>query len=190
VRTTAPPLEIEAKLRVRDRAALEAALFALGAAPGPTEHETNTLFDDAKGNLVRRGEALRVRETGGRGLLTLKGKANVSRGVKSRVELESDVASPAAVRAILSALRFEASFFYEKRRTVWRFTDPARPVVTVDETPIGLFAEIEGTEDAVRALAAELGIPEDELLHESYVALYRKEREKDPSLPPDMRFRA
>ncbi len=183
-------MEIEAKLRVTDRAALEAALVTLGAAPGPTEHETNTLFDDAKGSLTRRGEVLRVRETEGRGLLTLKGTATVSRGVKSRVEMESEVASGAAVRDILSTLRFEPTFFYEKRRTVWRFADSARPVVTVDETPIGLFAEIEGTEDAVRALAAELGIPERELLHESYVALYRKERERDPTLPADMRFRS
>jgi len=184
------PVEIEAKLRVSDRPALERALAALGAAPGPTEHETNTLFDDASGTLTSRREALRVRETEGRGLLTYKGKARVERGVKTRVELESAVASASSVAAILGALGFSPRFFYEKRRTLWRFPDPARPLVAVDETPLGLFAEIEGSEDAVRTLAKELGIREDELLHDSYAALYLAAREKDPSLPPEMRFRA
>ncbi len=40
----------------------------------------------------------------------------------------------------------------EKRRTPWRFADAAGPLVVVDETPLGLFAEIEGEADAVRAL--------------------------------------
>jgi len=181
-------VEIETKLVVKDRAALERALAGLGALPGPTEHETNTLFDDERLKLQRAGQALRVRETEGRGLLTFKGKASVERGVKSRVELESGVSSAQAVAEVLGALGLVPRFFYEKRRTVWRFADPARPVVVVDETPIGLFAEIEGSEEAVRVLAKELGVPEADLLHESYVALYRKAREKDPSLPPDMRF--
>jgi adenylate cyclase, class 2 len=185
---SAPPLEIEAKLRVKDRGALEARLVELGAEAGPTEHETNELFDDEAATLRSRGGALRVRETDGRGLLTLKGRASVDRGVKSRVELESAVGAPDAVRAILSALGFTPRFFYEKRRTVWRFADPERPLVAVDETPIGLFAEIEGSESAVRALAAELGVAEEELLSESYVALYRAAREADPRLPADMRF--
>jgi adenylate cyclase class 2 len=181
-------LEIEAKLRVKDRAALEAALERLGAVRGPAEHEANTLFDDEARSLARGGEALRVRDTEGRGLLTFKGKASVERGVKARKEVESEVGSPAVVAEILGALGLAPRFFYEKRRTVWRFADPARPLVVVDETPIGLFAEIEGTDASVRALAKELGVAEAELLHDSYVALYRKAREEDPTLPPDMRF--
>jgi adenylate cyclase class 2 len=182
------PLEIEAKLRVKDRAALEAALERLGAVKGPTEHETNTLFDDGELRLARSGRALRVRDTEGRGLLTFKGQAKVDRGVKARTELETAVGSAAAAAEVLRALGFSPRFFYEKRRTVWRFADAARPLVVVDETPIGLFAEIEGTDESVRTLARELGVQDSELLHDSYVALYRKAREKDPALPPDMRF--
>jgi len=183
------PVETEAKLRVRDRALLEERLRALGAVPGPTEHERNTLFDDAKGSLVARGEALRVRETEGRGLLTMKGKATVERGVKSRTELETAVGSADSITRVLLALGYRPRFFYEKRRTLWRFADPARPLVAVDETPIGLFAELEGTDAGVRALAADLGVAEDELLHDSYVSLYATARTQDPALPPDMRFR-
>src|SRR5262249_26339596 len=119
---------------------------------------------------------------------TLKGRAKLEGGVKSRVELESDVASPEVVLQVFGELGFLPRFRYEKRRKVWRFEDPARPIVVVDETPIGLFAEIEGDEPGVRALARELGLGEGEFLPQSSVALYRAARAKDPSLPPDMRF--
>ncbi|MEO8056252.1 MAG: adenylate cyclase, partial [Acidobacteriota bacterium] len=66
--------------------------------------------------------------------------------------------------------------------------DPSRPVVVVDETPLGLFAEIEGTEAAVRATAVELGVAEADFIAESYIALWLAAREKDPSLPEDMVF--
>ena len=96
----------------------------------------------------------------GRGLLTFKGPASFDGGVKARLELESGVDAPETVLALLDALGYRPRFRYEKRRTPWRFADPARPLVVVDETPLGLFAEIEGEADAVRALAAELGVPE------------------------------
>ncbi len=58
----------------------------------------------------------------------------------------------------------------------------------MDETPLGLFAELEGDEDAIRALASELGVPESAFIPDSYAALWLKARERDPSLPADMVF--
>jgi adenylate cyclase class 2 len=181
------PREIETKFRVAGRGPLEERLKALGARPGPREDETNVLYD-AAGRLRSEGCALRVRTVGDRGLLTFKGPADVSGGIKSRLEWESGVESPRAVEAILEALGFTPSFRYEKRRTTWRFADPARPLVVLDETPLGLFAEIEGPAAAVRALAAELGVAEADFIGESYVALWLAARAKDPSLPEDMVF--
>lgn len=172
---------------MRDRGALEERLKALGARPGEREDETNVLYDDA-GRLRAEGCALRVRIVDDRGLLTFKGPPEVSGGIKSRIEWESGVEAPGAVAAILEALDFRPSFRYEKRRTTWRFADPARPVVVVDETPLGLFAEIEGTDSAVRALAAELGVAQADFIAESYVALWLAARKEDPSLPEDMVF--
>ncbi|MGA7989794.1 MAG: class IV adenylate cyclase [Thermoanaerobaculia bacterium] len=182
------PREIETKFRVDGRRVFEARLWALGAAPGPAEAEFNVLFDDAAHSLRETGCALRVRSVDGRGLLTFKGPAEVVAGVKSRVEWESAVASPEAVSGVLSALGYRPWFRYEKRRATWRFEDPARPVVVLDETPLGLFAEIEGTDPAVRALATELGVAGEDLIGESYVALWLAARAKDPSLPFDMVF--
>jgi adenylate cyclase, class 2 len=182
------PREIEAKFRVEERPALEARLRALGAAEGAREDEVNLLLDDDALSLRACGQALRVRTVDGRGLLTFKGRASFDGGVKARLELESGVDAPEAVLALLDALGFRPRFRYEKRRTPWRFAEPARPLVVIDETPLGLFAEIEGETDAVRALASELGVPESAFLRSSYWGLWLAAREEDPDLPEDMVF--
>jgi adenylate cyclase, class 2 len=182
------PREIETKFRVVDRAALEARLRALGAEAGEAEAESNVLYDDAAQSLKGKGCALRVRTVDGRGLLTFKGPADVAAGVKSRVEWESEVAGPEAVARVLEALGYRPWFRYEKRRATWTFADGERPLVVVDETPLGLFAEIEGTDPAVRALAKELGVAEADFIAESYIALWLAARRDDPALPNDMVF--
>ena len=72
------------------------------------------------------------------------GSDNYAGGVKSRLELETEVGSAEVLSGILSQLGFSPAFRYDKRRTTWRFAEPSRPEVVVDETPLGLFAEIEG----------------------------------------------
>ncbi len=183
------PREIEVKFRLDARAPFEERLAAAGARRAGTESETNVLFDDAAGTMKAAGCALRLRTTERGALLTYKGKASFSGGVKSRLELESAVGKPEAVAALLAALGYAPRFRYEKRRTTWRFPDLSRPLVVVDETPLGLFAEIEGTDAAVRALAAEFGVPASAFIPESYVGLWMKARAADPTLPEDMLFR-
>jgi len=183
------PHETELKFRVTDRPALEARLLSLGARGGPPEYEYNLILDDRKGSLREKGMALRLRETEGKGLVTLKGKKTVKGGVKTRVEIETEVDLPRRMLSVFEALGYEIRFRYEKRRATWTFEDRARPVVVVDETPIGLFGEIEGEDAAIRRLAAELGLREPQFLTDSYLSLYRLAREKDSSLPPDMVFR-
>lgn len=182
------PRETEVKFRVADRAALEARLAALGAAGGALENEVNLLLDDDVLSLRRAGRALRVRTVNGRGVLTFKGPATFHGGVKERLELESGVDEPETVLALLDALGYRPRFRYEKRRTPWRFASPARPLVVLDETPLGLFAEIEGEADAVRLLAGELGVAEADFLRASYWGLWVAARERDASLPEDMVF--
>lgn len=186
--SAASPRETETKFRVDDRAALEDRLAGLGAKRAGTETEANVLFDDGEESLRAQGCALRLRTTENGALLTFKGKADVAAGIKSRVELESSVGSAERVASILEALGFRPWFRYEKRRTTWRFDELSRPLVVVDETPLGLFAEIEGDDGAVRALAKELGVPESAFIAESYIALYFQARSANPGLPKDMVF--
>ena len=182
------PIETEVKFRLSSRLPFEARLEALGARREGEERERNILFDDAGETLQARGCALRLRTTESGALLTFKGRAEFSGGVKSRLELESGVEAPGRIEALLGQLGYAPCFVYEKRRTTWRFPDAARPVVVVDETPLGLFAEVEGTHEAVRALAGELGVAEGAFIPESYAALWMKARETDPGLPHDMVF--
>ncbi len=183
------PRETEVKFRVADRDALERRLRQLGAVSGPSALERDVLLDDPEGSLRRRGSAVRIRETAGIALLTFKGPKEIRAGVRSRVELETEVGNAGMIAAFLAELGLLPVFRYEKRRTPWRFGDPARPLAVIDETPIGLFAEIEGDEAAIRELASELGVGESEFLPESYAALYHAARGLNPSLPRDMVFR-
>lgn len=183
-----PPRETEVKFRVADRGALEARLGLLGAAAGTAALERDLLLDSEERGLRGRGSAIRIRETAGKVYLTFKGPKEIRGGVRSRVEWETTVGEARTIEAILGELGLRPLFRYEKRRTPWRFSDPARPLVVVDETPIGLFAEIEGAEGAIRTLAAELGVDAGEFLPDSYAALYAAARSADPSLPPDMVF--
>ena len=185
---TAEPRETEVKFRLRDRDAFEDRLTAMGAVPGLEELEENVLWDDPVFSLRAQGSVLRLRTSGGRAVVTLKGKASMAGGVKSRMELETGVTSAAVTGEILRQLGFQPVFRYEKRRTTWRFGDPARPEVVVDETPLGLFAEIEGEEGAILVLSRELGISAADFLADSYVALWHQARAEDPALPPDMVF--
>ena len=183
------PRETEVKFRLGERATFEMKLLALGARCEGRERERNVLFDDLAGTLRKRGNALRLRTTEKGAVLTYKGKANFLRGVKTRLELESGVGAPDRIAALLVELGYAPRFTYDKRRTTWRFPDPERPVVVVDETPLGLFAELEGDDRAVRELAEELSVPESAFIPDSYVSLWMKAREGDPTLPPDMIFR-
>jgi adenylate cyclase class 2 len=61
-------------------------------------------------------------------------------------------------------------------------------VVVLDDTPLGLFAEIEGDEASLRALARELGVSEDRFLSASYASLWEQARRLEPSLPFHMVF--
>jgi adenylate cyclase class 2 len=184
------PSETEVKFRLEDRPAFEVRLLTLGARCEGRERERNVLFDDAVGTLKAKGCALRLRTTESGARLTYKGRAAFAEGVKTRLELESGVDAPGRIAALLAELGFLPRFRYEKHRTTWRFADPSRPVVVVDETPLGLFAELEGTDVAVRALAGELGVSESAFILDSYVVLWMKARERDPSLPVDMLFRS
>ena len=183
------PRETEVKFRVADRDALERRLRGLAAAPGPTALERDVLLDDRDRSLRKRGAAVRIRETAGTAFLTFKGPKEIRGGVRSRVELETEVKDPRMIAAFLAQLGLDPVFRYEKRRTPWRFGERGRPLVVIDETPIGLFAEIEGEESAIRKLAAELEVGEGDFLPESYAALYFAARSLDPALPFDMVFR-
>jgi len=166
----AEPRETEVKLRVASAEAAREALRRAGAAPAGERHfEDNLLLDDREESLRAQGTVLRLRRTPGGGVLTFKGPREIADGVKSREERETAVADPDEALAILGRLGYRPQFRYQKYRESWTHRGQE---IEVDETPIGVFLEIEGDLEGIHAVARELGYSPSDYVSESYVGLF------------------
>lgn len=134
------------------------------------EFESNTIWDTADQSLRASGEIVRLREYGPLRLLTYKGPAQAGKH-KRREELESDLTSLDALERIFTRLGLTPNFRYEKYRSEYQ-RDGANGVVTVDETPIGNFIELEGEANWIDQTTRELGFAESSYLTGSYATLY------------------
>src|SRR5438874_1073148 len=83
--------------------------------------------------------ALRVRQDGGRSILTFKGPVQPA-AVKVREEVETTVGDGTTLMRILEELGFHAWFRYQKYREEFALDDC---IIAIDETPVGVFVEIE-----------------------------------------------
>lgn len=148
--------------------------------------ESNTLFDTARGDLCGKGGLLRVREAGTQGILTYKGAA-VPGKYKSREELEVEVSDARMLSEILAHLDLLPAFRYEKFRTEYR-----RPgdlgVAMLDETPIGVYLELEGAPGWIDRTARRLGFGESAYIIASYGSLYGDYCAELGVEPSDMTF--
>jgi len=152
--------ETEVKVRVADADEVSRRLEALGAdlVAGRT-FEDNRLLDLDDGALARGGRMLRLREAGGRAILTGKGPvpgdASTAR-YKVRVEEETEIGDAAGMVRALAAAGFRVRWRYQKYRRTYRLHGA---IVVVDEIPHGTWVEIEGEPAAIEAVAARLGLP-------------------------------
>ena len=164
------PRETEVKLRIASAEAAREKLRVAGAELVRERHfEDNALFDDKAGSLGASGTLLRLRRTPHGGVLTFKGPREIENGVKSREERETSVDDPDEVRAILRRLGYRPLFRYQKYRETWTHRGQE---IEVDETPIGIFLEIEGDTEGIHAVAADLGFSPLDFVTESYVGLF------------------
>jgi adenylate cyclase class 2 len=92
------------------------------------------------------------------------------------------------MRKILCHLGFEPVFRYEKYRREFSAGNSSSGVVTLDETPIGNFLELEGPGDWIDEMARLLRFSPNDYLVESYGRLYRKFCERQGVEPRDMVF--
>jgi adenylate cyclase class 2 len=138
--------------------------------------ERNDVFDTPECVLRKSGALLRVREAGRAATLTYKGPAAVSR-YKSREEVETRVPDAATIAAIFERLGFRAIFRYEKYRTEYGHPDGGG-VATLDETPIGVFMELEGTPRWIDRTARQLGFAECDYITASYGRLFLEWRHR------------
>jgi adenylate cyclase, class 2 len=175
--------EVEIKFRVTDAKALARALRSAGfRVKTRRTHEMNLLFDSADGSFSARGEVLRIRRYGKQWTLTHKSRGADGRH-KVREETEATVADGEALAHIFQRLGFLPRFRYEKLRTEW---SDGKGHVVIDETPIGTFAEIEGTPGWIDRTAKKLGITSSHYLTASYVALFFEWRKLTGSRAAEM----
>ena len=180
-------LETEIKLRLPSASAALARIAEAGFRPiTPRLLERNQLFDTESDDLRRAGCMLRLRHIGPNVLLTSKGPARRGRH-KTRAEAETRVENWSSAAAILQMLGYRPTFRYEKFRTAFGTAD-GKGHLFLDETPIGVFLEVEGEPEWIDQTASRLGFAESDYLTASYGGLYLEYCRKNHISPSNMVF--
>ena len=185
-------IETEIKFRVNDLPALARRLAAAGfRLQTPRSFERNILYDTPDRRMRARTEILRIRSYAGHWTLTH--KRLPSAGVpgedrhKHRVETETLIAHGAALAELFLSLGLVAAFRYEKWRTEWTDADGH---CVIDETPIGNYAELEGSPAWIDRTALRLGVDPSAYITLSYGRLFDQWRMQHNSAAQDLTFAA
>jgi adenylate cyclase class 2 len=182
-------IETEIKFRVADTAELEAKLSSIGFQPiTPRSFESNVLYDTADRSLRSRRELVRIRSYAGRWLLTHKRVPDSGIGEdkhKHRVETETELSDGTALAEVFGSIGLIPVFRYEKWRSEW---SDGEGHCVVDETPLGVFAELEGEPAWIDRIAEQLGLAPEEQLTLSYGRLFDQWREQTGSTAQDLTF--
>lgn len=172
-------VETEVKVRLDAPEQIENALPGLGFAKiTPRTFERNILFDTSERQLRKSRQILRIREYGGKWIVTHKSvPPNEDPGSphKKRIETETEVEDGVALAAIFESLGLRAVFTYEKWRTEWA---DRQGHLVLDETPLGVYAEIEGPDEWIDAVAHRLKIDVSRFIKLSYGRIFETWRDE------------
>jgi adenylate cyclase, class 2 len=192
--------ETEIKLRVADLDGLIRRLRRIRSHCMGRVLEQNALYDTPDSDLRRRGRLLRVRietpapsrmVTGGPRCACITSKSPVpatgpSR-YKEKLERETVLPSVRGLNATLASLGLRQGFRYEKYRTSFRLPGLH---LDLDETPVGVFLEIEGRPKAIDRAASALGFSLGDYLRSTYWDLYAAECRRQGRVARNMLFPA
>ncbi|HXZ14004.1 MAG TPA: class IV adenylate cyclase [Candidatus Sulfotelmatobacter sp.] len=197
--------EVEIKLPISDLPALVKRLRRLGARSRGRVLEENTLYDTREAAFRTSGRLLRLRleapaPAGRRAFEACRGvltsKAPISRPTgrthsfryKERLERELRVHAPAHWPEKLRALGLKPTFCYEKFRTTYRLR--GSPLhLDLDETPVGVFLELEGRPEAIDRTARALGFAPRDYSRGTYWDVYVADCRRRGRTPKNMVFR-
>jgi adenylate cyclase, class 2 len=178
-------LEREIKLSFASVAEAREAIIRAGATPVRGRRlQEDCLLDTGDERLRGLRSVLRVRMDQGRSLLTYKGPVQPSPW-KLREERETIVSDGETMLYVLGRLGFAVWFRYQKYREEFGWLDA---IIALDETPIGTFVEIEGSEKAITEMAIALGRTERDYILDSYRGLYVQHCARTGGLRGDMLF--
>lgn len=162
-------LEREVKIRFDSPDAARAAIAGAGATPLRCRRLQEDALLDTDDEAIRRKRCvLRIRTESGKSLLTFKGPVQPS-AMKVREEQETVVGDGEVLLTVFQELGLHVWFRYEKYREEYSAEDVT---VALDETPLGTFVEIEGSEDGILAMTAALGRTPADFILESYRNLF------------------
>jgi adenylate cyclase class 2 len=162
-------LEREVKLRFASPEEARAAILSAGASPLRGRRlQDDCLLDTEDELLHRRRSVLRIRTESGRSLITFKGPVQPG-AMKLREEFETVASDGEALLRIFEQLGYRVWFRYQKFREEFASSDV---IVAVDETPVGTFVEIEGSEDGITRMARALARGPDDYIKDSYRGLF------------------
>ena len=166
-------LEREVKLLFANAEAARDAIIAAGATPLRCRRlQEDALLDTDDESMRRRGCALRIRTENGKSVLTFKGPVQPGR-MKIREEHETIVSDGVVLQHVLEELGLHVWFRYEKYREEFAAEEV---IIALDETPVGIFVELEGGENGILALATALGRSPDDFIVDSYRSLFIRHR--------------
>ena len=178
--------EIEVKFLLKNYAALMQKIADLQL-PCSQEriHEFNLRYDLPDGSLVAQKQVLRLRkDTQAR--LTFKGPGIMEEEVLLRKEIEVMVSDFDTTKRLLEALGYQVVMMYEKYRANYLMDSL---VLSVDETPFGLFIELEGESPAQVHLAANVfGLDWEQRINLSYSALLKQYNQNSGNSFRDLSF--
>jgi len=179
--------EIELKFSVVDERRLREQVRELGfALVTERTFEENTLYDSPDRRLRGLRQILRLRRYGGRCTVTHKRQAGGDdTRYKSRIETESQVEDYAAMEEIFAQLGYGPVFKYEKFRTEW---ETAEGHLVLDETAIGVWAELEGPPEWIDAMLERLRVGQESCTTESYGKLFLGWKERTGSPAENLTF--
>lgn len=182
---TATTLEREVKLRFSSADEARDAVLATGATPLRCRRlQEDALLDDGAETLRQRRCVLRVRVESGKSLLTFKGPVQPS-PMKLREEIETIVGDGETMLRCLEALGYAVWFRYQKYREEFALNDS---IIAIDETPVGVFVEIEGCEQGIVDVAKALGRTQADFVLDSYRCLFMEHRRSHGQPDTDMLF--
>ena len=181
--------EVEIKIRISDLPALLERLRVLGASAPVLVFEQNVLYDARDSDFRRRGQLLRlriespatdrslrhiskdIRPGKSRAILTSKVPVADAQQTRFKEKLETEVVvrDPAAWQRAVQGLGLREGFRYEKYRASFRFGSAH---LDVDETPVGVFLEIEGRPSSINRIARRLGFAPSDYIRATYWELY------------------
>jgi adenylate cyclase, class 2 len=163
-------IETEIKIKIDDVAGFCRRLQSLNPGVLSARHFEDNYVLDFPDQMLKSSQCLlRLRFEEGRNILTYKGSPRPEGIFKTREELETKLEDGATMLEVLKRIGMRVFFQYQKYRQEFELDGVH---VAVDETPVGDYAELEGSEEGIRNLASRMDIEESQFLRFSYYSLY------------------